>query len=159
MGWCSGDRNACENKLLDTIEAQQQEKLQRIKEISEQWAKEIVRADELQQENEQLKAQNGAMREAIQNFIDKANILTGSDERFIAEDSTYWKFKKVLETTPTTYHNPADVEALARDEDTLRDISNYLYDILPTGELTPQEADFVWKINTAKTMAEKAIEK
>jgi len=145
--------------MFDTIEALQQEKLQRIKEVSEQWAKEIVRADELQQENEQLKAQNGAMREAIQNFIDKANILTGSDERFIAEDSTYWKFKKVLETTPTTYHNPADVEALARDEDTLRDISDYLYDILPTGELTPQEADFVWKINTAKTMAEKAVEK
>ncbi|MFA5307493.1 MAG: hypothetical protein WC365_08650 [Candidatus Babeliales bacterium] len=40
--------------LFDTIEALQQEKLQRIKEVSEQWAKEVVRADGLQKENEQL---------------------------------------------------------------------------------------------------------
>jgi hypothetical protein len=84
---------------------------------------------ELQQENEQLKAftpkqgeciydveqirqimaQNAAMREAIQDFINKANILTGSDEKIIAEDSTYWKFKKVLSFIAADYNNPTDV--------------------------------------------------
>lgn len=101
-------------------------------------AKRTKKIQELQQENEQLKAftpkqgeciydveqicqimaQNAAMREAIKDFINKANILTGSDEKIIAEDSTYWKFKKVLSFIAADYNNPADMlELQERRED------------------------------------------
>ena len=43
------------HNLCDTIEALQQEKLQRIKEMSEQWGRAVERADELQTENDRLK--------------------------------------------------------------------------------------------------------
>ncbi|MFA5307327.1 MAG: hypothetical protein WC365_07810 [Candidatus Babeliales bacterium] len=117
MGWCSGDRNACENKLLDTVEALQQEKLQRIKEVSEQWAKEIVRADELQQENEQLKAQNGAMREALETLI-KSLESYGSHDNPISPWSLISQARQVI-TTSTTYHNPADVRLLEKTKQAL----------------------------------------
>jgi cell division septum initiation protein DivIVA len=74
---------------------------------------------QLWQENEQLQAQVARMREAIQEFADTANILTGSNESIIAEGSTYWKFKQVLSDTPAEYHNPADVEALRKAREAL----------------------------------------
>lgn len=49
-------------KLKRQIAALQQEKLQRIREMSEQWAKEIVRADGLQKENERLKEEISGLR-------------------------------------------------------------------------------------------------
>jgi hypothetical protein len=56
--------------------------------------------------------------------------------------------------------NAYDTPALKiqRLEETLRDISNYLYDIMPTGELSLKESDFVLKLYTAKEMADKAID-
>jgi FtsZ-binding cell division protein ZapB len=126
------------------------------------------RVSRLVEANGQLQERNGAYREALESLFEIGCLDYGYCElcakehncrAFGAKTQALASIKRVLSTSPTTYHNPADVEALARDEDTLRDISNYLYDILPTGELTPQESDFVWKINTAKTMADKAIEK
>ena len=180
---------------FDTIEALQQEKLQRIKEVSEQWGKEVVRADGLQQENEQLKKteQDSAW------FCKKLDSITKENERLKAQmiqaargsaeivdlaaenvqlqytligvmHSVDKWFDKADESTDEV-NRAAQAREIAlqaiekRDEalmkvgDVLRDISNYLYDILPTGELSLKEADFVWEINTAKTMADKALDK
>ncbi len=62
-----------------------------------------------------------------------------------------------LSGTPEEYHNQNDVEALGSAEDVLRDISNYLYEIMPVGALSPDEADWVYKLNTAKELADNAI--
>lgn len=94
---------------LRTIKALQQE-IEQLK--SKRLSKACKLCEEYEQENEQLQAQVAMMWEAIQSFMDKADILTGSNERLIAEDSIYWKFKKLISTMPADYHNPADVEAL-----------------------------------------------
>jgi len=62
----------------------------------------------LKQENEQLQAQNGAMRETlkqVQHDIDGAECRDDLDGiKGYIDDA--------LSATPATYHNPADVDAL-----------------------------------------------
>lgn len=142
--------------LLDTIEALQLENEQLSKQLDNRlkYVEEGNRCIEiLTDKNEQLQAQNGAMRaalEQVQHDIDGAECRDDLDGIKGYIDDT-------LSSTPTTYHNPADVEALKQAREALRNISNYLYDILPVGKLTPEQADFVWKINDGKKIADEAI--
>jgi hypothetical protein len=70
---------------VDTIEVLQQEKLQRIRDVSEQWAKEIVRADELQQENEQLQQERDSQQRCALKVMQENERLRA--ERDVLESS------------------------------------------------------------------------
>jgi Holliday junction resolvasome RuvABC DNA-binding subunit len=77
-------------------------------------------------ENGQLKAQNAAMREALEEAI--SSITAGRLCSIGSINNTYAaqisaasveRWIKVLSTAPATYHNPADVEALAKAREVL----------------------------------------
>ena len=109
----------------------------------------------LKAENEQLRAMARGMHEAI---VGITKCLRKGGINAVDLQYRLKECDKAVLGVSINYHNPDDVKVFEKAEDALRDISNYLYDLMPVGELSPKEADFVWKINVAKTMVDKAID-
>lgn len=81
-----------------------------------------------QQENEQLQAQNGAMREAIRYVLYH---LKRGGESWIID-----RLEPAIGATPITYHNPADVEALKQAREALKTV-------VLKPEMYPEQADVI----------------
>ena len=133
------------NNLLVTIESQQQEitklndnlagmgqicadydtALQEIEQLKQGISPQLEEAltDKKYYRNmvEQLQAQNGAMREALEFIVAEQAVNEEIDEddliaRYLQEDRTtmYYVAKALMLDAGKDYHNPADVEALAK---------------------------------------------
>jgi FtsZ-binding cell division protein ZapB len=98
----------------------------------------LVKANgEFQRQIEQLQERNGAYREALESLFEIGCLDYGYCElcakehncsAFGAKTQALASIKRVLSTSPTTCHNPADVEALAKARDALKIAYKEMFD-------------------------------
>jgi len=106
-------------ELIDTIESQQQENEQLRNDLAG-IGQMVADYDTALQENEQLQARNGAMREALDKYISASNIISKhyqGNPKYLLPLSVAFEMAAKIEVTP--YHNPADVDALKKAKQAL----------------------------------------
>jgi hypothetical protein len=101
-------------ELFDTVESPQQYIAVLEKQVDVEGQQKVI---------ESLQAQVAGLKEAlskIDSCIERDVIMFAKGAGF----GIWNEIKQVLSTTPATYHNPADVEALARAREALQYYSN-----------------------------------
>lgn len=104
---------------------------------------------ELEEEIEQLQAQNGAMAEALK-------AIKGLELEKNHESVTYNIANNALSTSPTTYHNPADAEEIEQLEYTLLGV---MHSVDKWFDEVDESVDEVNRAAQAREIALQAIEK